>query len=444
MTVLLSASPSPPRLDVQSANEMELRVRGDYLVTGPGDVPVLFEAPGPGQLVLYVMTEAGPEADAPVPVDVRSEGVALFRESVKVAFVPGLRLKGGGRAFRPHGLRRVSLPPLPKQRVYEVRLVRRAALAAFWVVPAPKGIRIPEVPVRALGGRQTFGVVGERPWHWGSVCDRVRLFAPGPGEVTVEARMQLGAAEELPPPSFMRVTANGKVKGTTSVAASPEPGLEFGLGRRRYGVGSAKALTVYVNEASELEVELAAWGCVNGVGFQFAFRRGATAPPGSPELAEPHGISPESSGEVPPAPPLGAKKPPSPEALAQCSLLLEDVSRARANEYLNTLVATGAIPASRLAFDPPGGPGDAFRVQSVVYRLDALEVPSQDRQLLPGPHTLEAQGLLSGTGAHGPIRVVGQVTFTAEAGKRYRAWIQAVDRDGPRLEVRVTPDGGTR
>jgi hypothetical protein len=437
---LLAAAP-----DVDSKGQLELRVRGDFVIAAPGK-PVRVKAAGPGKLVVYVLPRE-PSLD----LEVQSQGTPLFKEAVVATPMEGLVLQGAKKAdFVPGGLKRVTLELAPKQRVYEVRVGAPAAVAAYRIVQAPPGVRVPEVPIKPEGKAKPVVFVSRDKWHWASICERVTVTVAQAGMLRVSARTALGGGGDLPPPTFMRAISDGRVRAAFPITAAPEPGLEFVSGNGRFEVGTVRSTAIPLRAPGEYDFELAAWGCINGVGLQFDFTPGAmpeSSPESSPLLSATgmsSGVPAVASAQLPGASDGGA----SPEQLAQCGLALDDLARSRALEYLDTMVASGVIPPSQLALQQDVQLGGSFTVQSVWYALDGNTVFQKEgldegpsalaqRRVVPGPHTLELKATLRGKGA-GPfsylneyvIRLSKREAFVAESGKKYGLKVTLFDKGG--------------
>jgi hypothetical protein len=311
-------------------------------------------------------------------------------------------------------------------------------------------VRVPEVPVKPDGKARPVGFVSKDKWHWASICERVTVTVGQAGTLHVSARTALGGGGDLPPPTFMRAVADGRVRAAFPITAAPDPGLEFVSGNGRFEVGTLRTQAIALRTPGEYDFELAAWGCINGVGLQFDFTPGIgpeSSPEASPLLSaagvsgNPQAASAQLGGALPDG---GATQ----EQLAQCGLQLDDLARNRALEYLDTMVASGVIPPSQLALQQDVQLGGSFTLQSVWYALDGNTVFQKDamdegasalvqRRVVPGPHTLELKATLRGKGA-GPfsylneyvIRLAKREAFVAESGKKYGLKVTLFDKGG--------------
>ncbi len=465
--------------------QMELRIRGDFVVATPG-AGLKYKLTGPGRLVLNVAFGAlGAAASGPpeaVDVELLGGVESLGKQHVTVQQLLPLVARGAKPAFSPVGFSRIAFELPARAAIYELKVSAPVAVAAFRRPNAPSEVRVPELPVKPEGKAKPFPVASAERWHWASVCDRVSVRVPGSGVLKILARTQLDGAGELPPPSFLRAVEAGHVRMTTPITAAAEPGYEFGTGRIRYGAGTQRELTLPVPAAGEYDFELAAWGCVNGVGMQFDFTPGpvppsavATVTPAPEPVKVPPATPVKTAAATAPAAPAPAAPTPAPEPakpakdeLAQCMLMLEDLSRVRVAEYLDTMMASGVIPSSRLVLQEKSELGSTFAFQSVTYVLDGLPLHERsanavstavDRQVVPGPHTLEVRLTLKGQGtgkfqrlADTTYRVSRKDTFVTEAGKRYGLRISFEDRGGfatpmkerPAIGFALVPDAVAR
>ncbi|HEX4620368.1 MAG TPA: hypothetical protein VH208_02275, partial [Myxococcaceae bacterium] len=401
---------------------------------------------GPGKLIVYLLPR-----EPSLELEMLSQGTQLMKDTLAAAPMSGLVEAGAkrGGGFVPGGLKRVMLELLPKLRSYEVRVNVPSAVAAYRIVQAPPGVRVPEVPIKPDGKARPIAFVSKEKWHWASICERVTVTVAQAGTLHVSARTALGGGGDLPPPTFIRAVAEGRVRAAFPITAAPEPGLEFISGNGRFEVGTLRTQAIPLRTPGEYDFELAAWGCINGVGLQFDFAPGA-APEGSTEspLLSATGVSGGSSGvasaQLAGLSDAGA----SGETLAQCGLQIDDLARNRALEYLDTMVASGVIPPSQLALQQDVQLGGSFALQSVWYALDGNTVFQKEamedgttalvqRRVVPGPHTLEVKATLRGRGA-GPfnylneyvIRVAKREAFVAESGKKYALKVTLLDKGG--------------
>jgi hypothetical protein len=455
---LLAAAP-----DVESHSQLELRMRGDFAMASPGK-PLRFKAAGPGKLVAYVLTRAGSNDDAPpYDLEVISVGASVFKDHGVASKLTDVFAQGRGADFPVSGVKRVTFDLLPKTRTYEFRVSAPTAIAVFRNVQAPPGVRVPEIPVRPEGKARPLVFAGRDKWHWASICDRVSVSLPQSGTLHVLARTGLADTADLPPPTFLRAVSDGKVRAAFPITSAPEPGLEFVNGGTHFGAGTVRSLDVPIATPGDYELEIAAWGCVNGVGLQLDFVSGTPA-----DVAEANPLVGASGlGGTASAVQLGGTDGgASSEMSAQCGLQLDEMARARAVEYLDTMVASGVIPPSQLSLKQSTQIGDSFVVQSVWYALDGTvlfqkESPSEElapfaqRRVVPGPHTLEVKATLRGRGS-GPftylndyvIKLTKREAFVAESGKHYRLKVTLFDKGGfstpfkerPGLQVELVPE----
>jgi len=444
---LLAASP-PLTQDapwsVKSTGMMALKVAGEFSIATP-DSSLKYRLDGPGKAVVTVAPVLRPGLEqTTLTVEVISAGATMKKETVTVDLFPRLEALDSPRPFTPFGFKRISIRLPPKSAVYEVKVSGEAAVAVSKPVRSASGAELdmPAVPENKV---PTFALGSKEQWHWGSVCNSVRVTVREPGVLHVQGRMQLQSVADLPPPSFMRVLFNQKVKAAVPIAGAPDTGLEFTSGKSRYPVGTPKKVEVPVLEKGDYDIELAAWGCVNGVGLEIVFEPGAKM---APKVAARESTSPtvQMSGA---ASAIGQQATPAAsEAMAQCNLLMEDTTRARVLEYLDTMVASGIIPGSRLAMKQDYQLGDTFAVESITYTVDDKELLRRDnplkgptflgeRELLPGPHIFDVLIVLRGRGSGQfqhlndyVFRVNKRESFIAEAGKKYEARVGFKDRGG--------------
>jgi hypothetical protein len=442
-------------LEIKSIGVMQLKVTGEFSLASPGN-PARYRLNGPGKANITVAPAFQPGVETlRITVEFVSAGTVMKKETLTVELFPRLTAPGAPGGFTPFGFRRLSVRLPPKSASYEIRVSGKAAVSVSQPAPS-KGNEALETPAKPEGKPATFTLDAGDRWQWGSVCDSVKVQVPEAGVIHIGARMQLQSMADLPPPSFMRVLSNTRVKAATPITAAPEVGLEFVNGRSRFPAGTLKKLEVAIPSKGEYIVELAAWGCVNGVGMEILFEPGAVAKAPSPVIEPPVGLSGSGTASA-----VGQKAAPasgpSQETLAQCNLLMEDATRQRVLEYLDTMVASGIIPGSRLAMQQDFQLGDSFTVDSIVYTLDESELlrkdnpkrgpdPLGDRELIPGPHTLEVLLILRGQGTKQfehlndyVFRVNRKESFIAEAGKKYDAKIAFKDRGGFTSALRDRP-----
>lgn len=449
--------------DVDSRSQLELRLRGEFALAAPRK-PARFKAVGPGRMVAYVLAKARADDEAPaVDLDVVAGGASVFQEHLTTAKLPGLAAQGARTDFVPGGLKRVSFDLLPKSRTYELRVSGPAAIAAYRIIQAPPGVHVPEIPIKPEGRGKLLQFVGKEKWHWASVCDRVSVPLQQSGTLRVSVRTGLADTMDLPPPTFLRAVSEGKVRAAFPITTAPEAGLEFVGGGSKFSAGAVKTLSVGVPTPGDYELELAAWGCVNGAGLQFDFEPGTpvATSESSPVMSAATLGGPLASAQVP-----GGDGGIGPDAMAQCGLQLDDLARARAVEYLDTMVASGVIPPSELSLKQSNEMGDSFLVQNVWYALDGnllfqKDSPEVDlnalaqRRVVPGPHTLEVKATLRGRGSGSfaylndyVIKLTKREAFVAESGKKYHLKVTLFDKGGfstpfkerPGLKVEFVPE----
>jgi hypothetical protein len=453
--------------EVKSTAEMQLKVAGEFALAGPKK-PLSYRLDGPGRVVITIApAEVTGVEHLTVNVEITSAGAVLRKEKLTVDWFPRLGAVESSVPFVPFGFKRFTLQlPPKKQGLYQVRVSTDAAISVTRPTPSKLGYA-QEIPAKPEEKVPTFVLAAKERWYWGSVCDGVRVSVAEAGILHVQARMQLQSVHELPPPSFLRVLVEGKVKAAAPITGAPETGLEFASGKMRYPSGTKKKLEIPVEGKSELQVELAAWGCVNGVGFEFQFEPGArgaavatTEPSSEIPARAPNGTRGGLASEV------GEKAPAATsEALTQCNLLMEDVTRQRVLEYLDTMVASGIIPAARVAVKQDLQLGDSFFIESVAYVVDDVELIKRDnpqrgtslagdKPVVPGPHIFDVRLVVRGQGAGQyahlndfVFRIGKKESFVAEAGKRYEARVAFKDRGGfgtalrdrPYVELEIRP-----
>ncbi len=423
---------------------MELRFRGEYVLASP-DKPIAYSAEGPGMLVGYVVPAAQTDRStaASVNLEVTSGSKVLLKQAITSQVNDGIRVLPQGTRFRPTRVQRVAVELLEDAVDYQVKVDGNAAIAAFRRPRKPRFGQTPESPLKPSKPGQKIEFEADKTWYWVSVCDPVRVSVPSMGMLQVIARTQITSLRETPAPSFVRVLEGGKVKAADPVTAAPEPGLEFAVGRSTFMVGEAKTTSVWAAEATMFEVELAAWGCVNGVGVQLEFTPNQGPPPAQGELI---------SSQQRPEPPDGSASSGATQAPACSNDAVQQESRIRtlAMEYVDTLVASGVIPPSRFSLRVDNS-GTDFEVTKLTAKFDGADLLSRDeprirepllhRKILPGPHRIEVQLTLRfrGAGADYTLRLNKNAPLVTDAGKRYRLNVVVVDK-GAALPLKERAD----
>lgn len=476
-----AAAAQPAALTVVSDAKMELGFRTSFALAKPGS-PLKYKATGPGRLnAVVVPGRAGPTkftGSADVEAFAAGQSAPLIRESLSAARMLGLEASGAP-GFLPSGPTKMGFDLLPGPQVYELKVSGPAAIAAF--LQSGEGDSAKDAPLAPMGKPKAVKLRMREEWHLASVCERVRVETPGRGLLRVFARPLLRNPNEVPPPppTFLRVLSAETVRESVAVTGSPDVALEFTRGSQRIVAGQPRTHEVFTPAAESLTLDASATGCTWGLGLKLHFEPNAE-PSGEVAVArapaklgddEEEGEATKEAGSKPARAAKAAAavvpkcEPMSPEELVRAKLRDEDAIRRRAMDYLETLVASGAVPGSMLVVQRSSELGEAFVLQEVSYALDGQPLHHESspdgndkpvsRKVVPGAHTFEVNAVIKGRGSGAfahlndyVIRVKNTEAFVADAGRRYSATVKLEDRGGaatpfkerPAIWLRIKPE----
>lgn len=457
------------QLKVTSSSTLELGYGESFALVTP-QAPLRLRAKGPGRLVAIVVPgRAGPtKFTGSVEVEASVQGVAapVARESLSAPRMLGLEVSGG--SFLASGPTRLSFDLLTQEQLYQLKVSSVAAIATF--LQGAEGAR--SLPLRPEGKPKTVKLKMQEPWHFVSGCKRIRVQAPGAGVLRLFARPILPDSKEAP--AVLRASGEAG-RASLTITSPPELGLQLRHQGKHFASGQAQKRELYLERAGAYDFQMEG-SCHHRAAMQLVFEPGGPPPEGSARLEpeqpqpgpEPAKVAlasklaedeekPRGAPSTPsPAPaalveqevPACAPAKPTPEEVVKAKLREEELVRQRVLEYLDSMVASGAIPGSELVVRQSSGLGESFAVEAVYYTLDGqpfLQDPGKGegervllkRKVVPGPHTLEVSAVIKGRGSGSfahlnnyVIRVKGEESFLLDSGRRYSALIRLEDRGG--------------